>query len=272
MRGIPSIYYGDEQGFTGKGGDVAAREDMFESQVREYLAEKRIGGGETSVAAFNEGHSLFRAIREMAAVRRNNPPLQSGIQIVQYADEKPGIFAVSRIDRSNREEMLVALNNSSETRKADVKVLSAAGNWERIYASGAKGISFGPGPDNQISMELAPWSVLVLRNPHPIEPGSEQMGELHLTAARTSELEDRWEVKAEITSGVAPSVAFAVRAKGEQEYKFLGTADTPPFRVFPAREIIPNAAELEFRAIGRDLFGKEVTADFSWHRPVPRGH
>jgi glycosidase len=272
MRGIPSIYYGDEQGFTGKGGDSAAREDMFESKVPEYLAEKRIGGGETSVAAFNQDHPLFRAIREMAAVRRNNPPLQSGIQIVQYADEKPGIFAVSRIDRNNREEMLVALNNSTETRKADVKVLSAAGNWERIYASGAKGISFGPGPDNQISIELAPWSVLILRNPHPIESGSEQMGELHLTAARTSELEDRWEIKAEITSGVVPSVAFGVRAKGETEYKFLGTADTPPFRVFPAREIIPNAAELEFKAIGRDLFGKEVTADFDWHRPVPRGH
>ena len=65
------------------------------------------------MAAFNEDHPLFRAIREMATVRRNNPPLQSGIQIVQYADDKPGIFAVSRIDRNNREEMLVALNNSS---------------------------------------------------------------------------------------------------------------------------------------------------------------
>jgi hypothetical protein len=208
----------------------------------------------------------------MAAVRRNNPPLQSGIQIVQYADDKPGIFAVSRIDRNNREEMLVALNNSSETRKADVKVLSAAGNWERIYASGAKGISFGPGPDNQISIELAPWSMLVLRNPHPIESGSEQMGDLHLTAARTSELEGHWEIKAEITSGVVPSVAFGVRAKGDTGYKFLGTEDAPPFRVFPVREIVPNAAELEFRAIAKDLFGKEVTADFTWHRPAPRGH
>jgi hypothetical protein len=168
--------------------------------------------------------------------------------------------------------MLVALNNSSETRKADVKVFSPAGNWEKVYSSGAKGISFGPGPDNRISIELAACSVLVLRNPHPIEPGSEQLGELRLTAARTSELEDRWEVKAEVTSGMVPSVAFGVRAKGETAYKFLGTADGPPFRVFPPREIIPNAAELEFRAIERDLFGKEVTAAFDWHRPVPRGH
>ena len=128
---------------------MAAREDMFGTKVPEFLAEKRIGGGDPSSPAFNEDHPLFRAIREVASVRRNNPPLQSGIQIVQYAEDKPGILAVSRIDPNTREEMLVAFNNSSETRKADVKVFSPAGNWERVYASGAKGINFGPGARQQ---------------------------------------------------------------------------------------------------------------------------
>ncbi len=32
-RGIPAVYYGDEQGFSGNGGDIAAREDMFGSKV-----------------------------------------------------------------------------------------------------------------------------------------------------------------------------------------------------------------------------------------------
>ena len=111
-----------------------------------------------------------------------------------------------------------------------------------------------------------------MRNPHPIEASPEQLSELHLSAARTSEVEDRWEIKAEILTGIVPAVAFGVRAKGETEYKYLGTADAPPFRVFPPREAIPNAVELEFKAIGRDLFGKEVRADFDWHRPVPRVH
>jgi hypothetical protein len=66
-------------------------------------------------------------------------------------------------------------------------------------------------------------------------------------------------------------VAFAVRAKGETEYKFLGTADTRPFAVYPPRAVIPNAPDLEFRATARDLFGKEVSADFSWHRRVLKG-
>ena len=98
-RGIPAIYYGDEQGFTGKGGDVAAREDMFGSKVTDYAQEKRIGGGDGAAAAFNEGHPLFQAIREMILVRKQNPTLQRGIQIVRYAEGKPGIFAVSRVDR-----------------------------------------------------------------------------------------------------------------------------------------------------------------------------
>ena len=33
VRGQPVVYYGDEQGFIGDGGDKDARQDMFASQV-----------------------------------------------------------------------------------------------------------------------------------------------------------------------------------------------------------------------------------------------
>jgi glycosidase len=270
-RGIPAMYYGDEQGFTGKGGDVASREDMFGSKVPDYAQEKRIGGGEGSAPAFNEDHPLFRAIRTMISVRKKNPTLQGGIQIVRYAEDKPGIFAVSRIDQKRREEMLVVFNNSAETHKANIKVFSSAGNWERVFDSGAKGTRFGPGPDNELSIELAPWSTLVLRNPQPIEAGTEQPGELRLEANRNSEVEERWEIKAEPTSEKVMSVAFGVRAKGETNYKFLGTADSPPYRVFPTWDAVPNnVSELEFKAVARDLFGQELTAEFGWQRRVPK--
>jgi len=269
-RGIPAIYYGDEQGFTGKGGDAACREDMFGSKVTDFIQESRIGGGDGSAPAFNESHPLFRAIRAMISVRKQNPVLQDGIQIVRYADDKPGIFAVSRIDRERREEMLVVFNNSAEARKANIKVFSPAGNWERVFDSGAKGTSFGPGPDNQLTIEIAPWSTLVLRNPQPIEAGTEQVGELHLAANRNSEIDERWEIKAEPSSERVISVAFGVRAKGETAYKFLGTADSPPYRVFPTWDEVPNTRELEFRAVARDLFGQELTADFEWHSGLPK--
>jgi glycosidase len=265
-RGIPAIYYGDEQGFTGKGGDVAAREDMFGSKVPDYAQEKRIGGGDGSAPAFNEDHALFRAIREMISVRKQNPPLQRGVQIVRYADAKPGIFAVSRIDPERREEMLAVFNNSGETSKANIKVFSSAGNWERVYVSGAKGITFGPGPDNQLTVELAPWSSLVLRNPQPIEAGTEPLGELQFKVSRNSGIDERWELKVESSSDKVMSVAFGVRVKGETDYKFLGTADAPPYRVLPTWDEVPDAPDLEFKAVACDLFGAETSTDFEWQR------
>ncbi len=265
-RGIPALYYGDEQGFTGQGGDVAAREDMFGSKVPEYAQEKRIGGGDGSLPTFNEDHPLFRAIREMIAVRKQNPTLQRGIQTIRYADGKPGLLAVSRVDRERREEMLAVFNNSSNPVKGNIRAYSSAGNWERVFASGAKGISYGPGPDNQLTVELAPWSSLVLRNPQPIEAGTEPLGDLHLEANRNSEIDERWEIKAESTADKVISVAFGVRAKGESNYKFLGTAEAPPYRILPTWDAIPRAPDLEFKAVARDLFGAETVGEFEWHR------
>ena len=42
-RGNPVIYYGDEQGFTGTGGDQVARQTMFASQVPDYLDDDLLG-------------------------------------------------------------------------------------------------------------------------------------------------------------------------------------------------------------------------------------
>lgn len=43
LRGVPVVYYGDEQGFTGVGGDQDARQDMMVSRTPSYLADRRIG-------------------------------------------------------------------------------------------------------------------------------------------------------------------------------------------------------------------------------------
>ena len=46
-RGNPIVYYGDEQGFTGIGGDQSARQTMFASQVDEYLSDDLLGTDST---------------------------------------------------------------------------------------------------------------------------------------------------------------------------------------------------------------------------------
>lgn len=268
-RGIPVIYYGDEQGFTGRGGDSAARQDMFGSGVPEFAAERHLGGGSGDQPSFDEQHPLFRAIQTLISVRQKNPAMQSGTQVQRFSEARPGLFAFSRINPETREEILVVLNNATEPRTADIPVYSAAGNWERLYASAEKGINFGPGPKNQLTIELAPLSVLVLRNPQPIEPGGKPFEPLSLRATESDEIDDRWEIRAETTDPRPLSVSFAVRAAGEIEYKFLGTEDSPPYRIFPTRDEVPNRPALEFKAIARDLFGIEATAECTWQRRVP---
>jgi glycosidase len=269
-RGIPAIYYGDEQGFTGKGGDAAARQDMFESKVPDFIEEKRIGGGDGSASAFNENHPLFQAIREMISVRQKNAALQRGIQIVRFAEDAPGIFAVSRIDPDERQEILVVYNNAPEARGATIKLFSSAEKWELLFASSSGGFTFVSQPHDELHVQVPPLSALVLRNPKPIEAGEQGPVELQVVANRTGELDDRWEIRAELAPEQVASIAFGTRVKGESEYKFLGTADSPPYRVFPTRDAIPNAPALEFKAIARDLFGRESTAELEWQRRIPK--
>ena len=49
-RGNPVVYYGDEQGFTGTGGDQVARQTMFASQVADYLDDDLLGTDSTHAA------------------------------------------------------------------------------------------------------------------------------------------------------------------------------------------------------------------------------
>src|SRR3954453_24241519 len=81
-RGNPVVYYGDEQGFTGAGGDQDARQDMFPSKSPQYndLSDPipgddgagnndNIGSNETPMDDnFDEGHPLYRKLAQLAAV------------------------------------------------------------------------------------------------------------------------------------------------------------------------------------------------------------
>ena len=101
-RGNPVVYYGDEQGFTGAGGDQDARQTMFASQVPEYLDDDLLGTDRptpqdnfvTDAPAVPEHQPAGRRHRGTpgAARRRRSrcatPPTG------------PGVYAFSRIDRT----------------------------------------------------------------------------------------------------------------------------------------------------------------------------
>ncbi len=266
-RGIPIIYYGDEQGYTGKGADSAARQDMFASRTPEYAEERHLGGGTGTEDSFNERHPLFRAIQQLIAIRGKYPALQSGTQITRWSEEQAGLFAFSRIDPQTRREILVVLNNATGPREGKIPVASPGGNWNQVYPQDGEEAQFASGPENQLLVTLPGLSALVLQNSQPLRPPEKPIQPMTLVVSHGSEIDGRWELKVETNEERPLSVAFGVRLKGESDYRWLGTADSPPYRVFPTRDETPAAAGLEFKVIARDLFGSETTAEATWKRP-----
>ncbi len=125
LRGVPTVYSGDEQGFIGDGNDQDAREDMFPSKVAVYNDNRLIGTSKTTAESnFDMTHPLYVEIAKLSAARRANPALSSGRQVTRNYDETPGLFAVSRFDPATGAEVVVAFNTSGKpfTRQVEIGV------------------------------------------------------------------------------------------------------------------------------------------------------
>jgi glycosidase len=111
---VPTIYYGDEQGFVGSGGDQQSRQDMFPSRVASYNEERLLGSSATTAQSnFATDHPLYRQIAQLARIRTSHRALTRGFQQVRYSSDKPGLFAVSRFDPASGREMLLLFNTST---------------------------------------------------------------------------------------------------------------------------------------------------------------
>lgn len=115
LRGVPTIYSGDEQGFVSDGNDQLAREDMFASKVAVYNDNDLIGTDATTAQDnFDVRHPLYRLIAELSAVRRSTPALTGGLQKVRAFSDKPGLLAISRFDPKTGREVVLAFNTSDK--------------------------------------------------------------------------------------------------------------------------------------------------------------
>ena len=136
MRGVPVIYYGDEQGFAGHGGDQLARQDMFASKVPEYNDEPLVGTQSTNARAnFDPTHPLYRFIADLARIRRSTPALTGGASVVRAMSEKPGLFAVSRFDPATGREVLLAFNTSTVPVDAHVAIEPTSKTFTTLHGT-----------------------------------------------------------------------------------------------------------------------------------------
>ncbi|HEY1562146.1 MAG TPA: alpha-amylase family glycosyl hydrolase [Caulobacteraceae bacterium] len=158
LRGVPIIYYGDEQGFAGVGGDQDARQDMFASKTAVYNAESLVGTTRTTAESnFNPDHPIYRAIAELAHLRAATRALREGRQVTRASGEKPGLFAVSRFDPTTGAEVVIAFNTSDEPLTAQVLV----GSTDRRFASLHGACAPTPAAPGSYTVHLAPLDFVV---------------------------------------------------------------------------------------------------------------
>ncbi len=125
LQGIPCIYYGTEQGLHGRGTDEAVREALW--------------GG----PGFDRTNPFYRALKDIASARRQEPALRYGRQYFRPVSGKGGnvygvspfpggVLAFSRI-LNDREIITVANTSGTLTLTIDVIIEGQLSRQDDVY-------------------------------------------------------------------------------------------------------------------------------------------
>ncbi|HLN78015.1 MAG TPA: pullulanase-type alpha-1,6-glucosidase [Nocardioidaceae bacterium] len=265
-RGQPVVYYGDEQGFTGDGGDKDARQDMFASKVSSYNDDDLIGTRATTATdSYDTNHPLYREIAALAQLRKRYPALADGAQLHRYASSKPGIYAFSRISPQEKREYVVAVNNSTTAQSASFETLMKQGTFKQVWP--ATGDSTNSDRESRIKVNVPPLSAVVLRAAGTVAERDAAPAAYFRTPSAGSTVGGRQEVAVSVPDGGFNQVSIAWRTVGADTWTKLGTDDNAPYRVFHAPgelDALPKGTLVEYRAVLRDSSGNlSVTSTYA---------
>ncbi|AYG83294.1 Alpha-amylase [Streptomyces hundungensis] len=252
-RGNPVVYYGDEQGFTGAGGDKDARQTLFASKVPDYLDDDELGTDRThAVDAYDPTHPLYRAIADLSRLTKANPALRDGVQTERYA--KDSVYAFSRTDAKTRTEYVVAVNNATEPKTVTLPTGSPRANYAYLY--GRSG-SVRSEADGAVQVTVPALSSLVLKAAAPLPvPTAEPSITVKAPAAGAT---GTVEISADVNGGPLDRVVFAAQI-GNGKWQTLGSADHAPYRVTQYLTGLAAGTPLRYKAVVVDGRGRTASA------------
>ncbi|MFI2712417.1 pullulanase-type alpha-1,6-glucosidase [Micromonospora sp. NPDC018662] len=255
-RGQPVVYSGDEQGFTGPGGDKDARQDMFASRTADYLDDDLIGTTRTHASdQYDTRHPLYRTIAELGRLRAAHPALRDGVQVTRYAADGPGVFAFSRVLPAERVEHVAAVNNAATPQTVTVDTWSAGARFTGIYGGAAAATA---GADGKLSVTVPAMSAVVLKADRAIPPAG-AAPTITLTEPGDAPVAGKTAITAQVGGDPLATVTFAARVPGGK-WTLLGSAHRAPYTVHHDLTGLPGGATVEYKAVVRDGKGRTAAA------------
>ena len=252
-RGMPVVYYGDEQGFTGDGGDQDARQDMMPSVVDSYNDDDLIGTTATTADAnFDVTHPLYETLSDFGALLAAHPALRQGAQIHRYSESSAGIYAFSRIERTEKVEYVVALNNSETADSATFDTDSPLTTFSELWPGGGPPVASDAA--GNMTVDVPPLGFKLYRADAAISVPTVAPVVTMIAPAAGEELLGRIEVSASLSSPAYTEVTFAVAVDGG-DYEPIGTDDNAPYRVFYDVSELAAGTPLVFKAIADNMSG-----------------
>ncbi|MYS09838.1 pullulanase-type alpha-1,6-glucosidase [Streptomyces sp. SID6041] len=248
-RGNPVIYYGDEQGFTGPGGDKDARQTLFASKTADYLDDDQLGTDRTHATdAYDPTHPVYRSVAALSKLTREHPALRDGVQQERYAEGS--VYAFSRTDPKARTEYLVATNSATTAKTVTVPVGSAG--FRALYGTqGAVAAANG-----RVTVTVPALSSLVLKADRPLPaPAVKPSVSLRAPASGAT---GTVELTADVSGGGLNRVVFAAQT-GTGRWQTLGTADHAPYKV-TQHVTAPAGTALRYKAVVVDSAGRTASA------------
>jgi glycosidase len=246
LRGAPVVYYGDEVGIVGSGGDKEARQDLFPTQVRGWQTEERVGARPIGTGSSLElaSHPLVDHLKLLAALREAHPALATGSTVVRHAAGP--VLVVSRIDARNRKEYVVALNAGTAPATARIRTSTPSSRWPAVL-----GVTEGETSDSAgtLVLHVPPLAAEVLVAERTLSGGAPSAPKLSVARDDLTDL-----LRLSVPTPDQPiSVAFAVsRGKG---WRRIAVDDSPPYRAFLDPAAARSGETVHLVAIARGLDG-----------------
>jgi alpha-amylase len=254
LRGAPVVYYGDEVGMIGTGGDQAARQDMFPTQVPDWQTQPRIGSPPIGTGSSFDvtTNPIELELKQLGALRDANPALSTGWTIVRHA--KGGLLAVSRIDPATKREYLEVFDNGADAGNVSVTTATPSSTWTPLLGGGAPLSSDAAGT---LTVPVPAVGAVLLEAASAIPDHAAGVPKL---VVKGDDLSNLWAATATVAGTGPVSVAFAVLRAGSHTWQRLDVDTSPPYRGFIDPAKFGKNERVQVVAIARALDGSTAVS------------